>query len=198
MKRKDRIYVAMAAVCLVLGFVGRYFVLNQGAEYDGILAGQMQELSQLENKLEVKRVNRVNDENAVLSMVTGLDTDRKTEDDAVFTEFIKRVTTWSGKNEYYDMCREVEKEPVVKNAASFKSVFLNSSSYSVSTGRDVTCTFDSMESKVVSITGDKYVYFTDVNVLSSSDSGSTPVRFVCIYTMDTMHEMSDLYAYVLS
>lgn len=199
MKRKDRPYLALAVVCLLLGFVGRWLVTKDVSTYDGVLASQMTELAQLENTLEVKKVNRVDEGNKVLSMVTGLDASRQVEDDKEFSKFISKVTTWTGYDGYSAMRDEISRMPLTKNAQTFNSVFLTvmTPAADYGTGSEVSCSFQSMESKVVSIVGDKYAYFTKVNVLASSGGGAKSSMFVCTYMMDMDHEISDLHAYIL-
>lgn len=198
MKRKDRPYVVLAAVCLAIGIAASYFMSGDAAKYEGLLAAQRSELTALENTLEVRLVDRTKADNEVLSLVTGMDADRKAADDAAFEEFIRPVCTWSGMAEYRAMCAEVSSHPAVDKSSTFKQVFLGSplGVQGTTIEGEVSCRFDSASSRLVSIDGDKYVYFTTVNVYASIGGGSRSASFVCTYSMGVDHELSDLHAYV--
>ena len=197
-KKRDQPYLAL---CVLLVFLGVFAYWNMGksaASYDAQLSEGYAELTRLENELEVKTAARVNENTSVLSMVTGLDSERKDADDKIFEAFVRRVTTWTDVSGYRTARAALIADYGLSEDSTFVKIFLPRTTTQVNANTAYGCEFSNMESTVSSINAGTYSYFTKVNCRAFIDGkASRTSTFVCLYDVNVDGDLQNVRAYTL-
>lgn len=192
-----------AVVMLILAFA--FYVLVTGSQQQ-MLDAANDRYAQLSNKKSMLEAALATSNEEAVHSGTGMDAQRKSQDDNAAENLAKLVTTWDSKKNYDAARADVMNKYGLKEDGTFMKTFmpkvveLNSA-----TGQGTTNEIDAngsnmsyqdMTSYVTKIAGDKYTYFATVNVSSSDKAGNTATKsLIFIYTTDANHKLSNIEGY---
>lgn len=183
----------------VVVFVGAVMYSNSksGAMNDTISELQGQ-LTTLENEYALKLSTQTQENERVIKLVTGVEQERKANDDSKMTSIMYDVVTWSSYAEYCQKRQNFidtygEDEPFLN--MFFPAVAVATSAdgtqYNTIDTLGLRLEFSSLNSYIVNINGNKYSYFAIVSV--TADGGTnTKKSFVITYDMDANGTVTNL------
>ena len=182
----------------VVVFVGAVMYSNSksGAMNDTISELQGQ-LTTLENEYALKLSTQTQENERVIKLVTGVEQERKANDDSKMTSIMYDVVTWSSYAEYCQKRQNFidtygEDEPFLN--MFFPAVAVATSAdgtqYNTIDTLGLRLEFSSLNSYIVNINGNKYSYFAIVSV--TADGGNTKKSFVITYDMDANGTVTNL------
>lgn len=166
------------------------------------LANAKDKVADLQNQLDVKRVEQESDTVQLKKETTGLDSARVSEDDKAFEEVIKPVFTWSTGDEY-DAARNQMISRLGKDSDFVKTVMPKQKTskdgkYKWVDVNEANCKFEDMSSYVTKVDGTNYSYLAFITY-SVNDSSGNEAKNQCVitYTMDANKTISDIKGYTL-
>lgn len=195
-----------AAVMLILAFA--FYLLVTGSQQQTLDAVN-DKYAQLSNKKSMLEAALATSNAEAVHSGTGMDAQRKSQDDNAAENLAKLVTTWDSKKNYDAARAEVVSKYGLKEDDTFMKTFMpNVVELNSTTGKGTTneidangsnMTYQDMTSYVTKIAGDKYTYLATVNVSSSDKAGHTATKsLLFIYTTDANHKLSDINGYRLA
>lgn len=144
-----------------------------------------------------------------ITKASGLNSDRKQNDDKIASKFFELILTWSSKEEYDAMRKQVMNTYGFKEDSEFMKGYLPP----VTEVTDVTGTgktnaidayqasmnYRDMDSYVTKISGDKYSYIAFVTTTGTNSAGSSADGVqMFTYTMNADQQITDIRAYGLT
>ena len=160
------------------------------------------EVIDLQNQLDVKKVETSNAEVQLKKETTGLDMARVVVDDKAFEDVIKPVFTWATGDEY-DEARNQMISRLGKDSAFVKEVMpaqktSKDGQYKYVDVKEINCKFEGMESYVTKVDGTLYSYLAFITY-SVNDSSGNEAENQCVitYTMDANKTITNINGYTL-
>lgn len=208
-RRKCVVTTIVVAIIALLFVVLSYFIIVAGVneQYDEIQT----KVNTLKNQIEVQQSiapeTRVSSTTAVLQTATGMDFDRKSEDDEKMEELLKEAMSWSSGDEYMMIRDDLIARYDLDSRSQFLTVFMPpltvardsaGNTYNRIDMYGLNAEFEGLGTYVTKIAADKYTYFGFVTWSTVSNRGSEGTHFdVVEYTIDGDGNISGLTAYAL-
>lgn len=195
-----------AVVMLILAFA--FYVLATSGQQQ-MLDEANARYAQLSNKKGMLEAALATSNAEAVRSGAGMDAKRKAQDDSAAANLAKLVTTWDSKKSYDAARADVINKYGLKEDGTFMKTFMPKVvELDSATGKGTTNEIDAngsnmsyqgMTSYVTKIAGDKYTYFTAVDVSSSNRAGNTATKsLIFIYTTDANHKLSNIEGYRLA
>lgn len=198
-KRRKILAIVFTSILLVFAIGLRWFV---GGHYAQMLDTSNANVNVVKNQIESLKVKNDSKSNRAVRDALGMDKKRKAEDDAIFVEFAKRVTTWSSSRDYSNMRVSVMKDYNLGEKDNLMTGFLHpdvpidldgdGTKESEIDVDGLNMSYVSSVTTVTNVDHGKYSYFTVVTVQSSDKAGNSAQRdIVATYTIDDQGKIAN-------
>lgn len=197
MKQRTKVSIFVASLFTVLSVCGCIFTNMQANGYDAILESQEKEMSTLKSKIAVKQADQEAHSSDVITVATGLDTIRKSEDDEKAKQVFNKMFTWNSLSEYNALRVELMDSDMF-SPTFFTMTYTNEIA---SEDRNMSVSLASVDSTCYSIDKDTgvYSYFATVKVNVPGQQGGFAVEsFFFTYDVNESGNLSNVMGYVLA
>ena len=196
--------VLFAGALVVFVAIASYALVNSAQNE---LQAHRATLVALENKIDALSAELSEQNKAQVEIVSGQDTARITQDDAVAEALIRDITTWENGAEYREMRERVMSEYAINESSSFVEAFLprlvdipgeNGTTNPID-AQKLNMGYESMKSYVVDMKEDVYSYFAVVELSSQNAGGQSTRRpLIMMYDVDGQGVISNLSASIVA
>lgn len=185
----NMVVVVFGVIALVVALASSMMIsINNGN-----VSNQEAHIAELENQISLAEVGLDKEREAVVKEATGVDANRKARDERYMRDIVSTATTWSDFQAYQTARRTIINDYGIAEDSDFMQVFMpDPSQYENSEGEStneidsnkLNMSFDSMETYVSDIVGEKYSYVSIARIKTRSlDQDATADTYdIIIYT----------------
>lgn len=194
--------IICAGLCIVMILFSIFLTSSAKAQVQEI----DEQVNEWQNNLKIKSEAYHNAASSVVKSTTGYDSERVVKDDAVFSDFMKVVTTWSSYDAYMTARNRVITDYHIDADSQFMKTFMpvvgnvtagDGTKYNDIDSGNYNMRFESMKSYATDIHDGIYHYFTIVNIKTSSvknKGGEAVTQCVVEYDVDLNQVISNITA----
>ena len=185
----NMVVVVFGVIALVVALASSMMIsINNGN-----VSNQEARIAELENQISLAEVGLDKEREAVVKEATGVDANRKARDERYMRDIVSTATTWSDFQAYQTARRTIINDYGIAEDSDFMQVFMpDPSQYENSEGEStneidsnkLNMSFDSMETYVSDIVGEKYSYVSIARIKTRSlDQDATADTYdIILYT----------------
>ena len=199
-----RNHIIVLGVCVLIAVIAAAAYVTISGDNANEIAMQQSTIDGVDAEIFRQKNANEFDEQTVVEDASGMSFERVNKDNEVAKDFLERVTTWDNYEQYMAQRDSIIKEFKLSEDSRFLTTFMPHMEqyYDEETGEPTFNYIDrnhlnmklgDIDARVINVDGDKYSYFTVVEVSSVTDTGiEGTTKCAFLYTVDADGTLSNI------